>query len=977
MPNDPDSSAHDDRPQLIVGVGASAGGLEAFQRLLEQLPADAPLSVVFVLHLLPTHKSMLSELLAKSTGMRVSQAENGDRLAAGHVYIIPPDAYIEVHDGQLHLAPRRLESSSFLPIDRFFISLANDAGERSVGVVLSGMGSDGAIGLRQIKEAGGVTFCQPPEQAERDDMPRAAMATGDADFVLPPAEIARALVDLTRHPYLAPAAQVEEALHLRPNEEQFQRIFALMRTASGVDFSHYKRPTIERRLLRRMALHKIANAAEYLHMLEERPQEALQLYRDVLIHVTFFFREPESFAALTEKALPVLCDERRSGEALRIWIPGCSSGEEPYSVAMLLLEHLADKADEIPVQIFATDVSETAIEAARAGLYAEPAVRPIAPERLRRFFSQVDGKYRVSKKVREMCIFARHDLTRDPPFSRLDMVICRNVLIYLDQALQKRLFSAFHYALKPNGFLMLGAAESVGLQRDLFSVVDKKHRLYSKRPVYLEPLDLMFAEGRHGDRTVAPPAVKPVREHPLRKGVQQEVNQLLLAKYSPPGVLVNDRFEIIQFRGQTGFFLEPAPGEVNLNVLKMVRAGLLHDLQQALVEARESQTAARKEGLRVDFNGHGRDIDLEVTPIAMPDEPMHYLILFENAAHRASAAPPPPPVEAPPTGSSLAEVERDLDHTRRELETTRRYLQSAIQDLEITNEELQSANEEVLSSNEELQSTNEELDTAKEELQSTNEELNTLNAELHSRNDELSRLNSDLINLLSSVQLAVIMVDRELCIRRFTPAAEKLFNLIAGDVGRPMQHIKPNIVCPNLEQSIHAVIDNITPLEQEVHDLSDRWYSLRVRPYCSLDNRIEGAVIALVDIDAVKRREMQTEESRRRTMAIVQAVREALLVLDSNLRVLMVNEAFCRMFGMEMAAAIGQSVFDLSEGAWQEPRVRALLAATLSDGESQSEVPWEHDFPGVGRQKLVLGARRVAGLEDQPPLALLAIRRER
>ncbi|HWB14657.1 MAG TPA: CheR family methyltransferase [Pirellulales bacterium] len=835
---------------MIVGVGASAGGFEAFQRLIEHVPADSKLCVVFILHLLPTHKSMLTELLSKMTAMKVAQATDGMKLEAGHVYIIPPDVYLEMNDGRFKLAPRAGDGAAFLPIDRFFVSLAGEAGERAIGVILSGMGSDGAIGLRQIKEAGGVTFCQSPELSERDEMPRAAMATGDADFVLSPAQIGESLIDLARHPYVARTDHQEAPSELRPTEDQFQRIFSLLRTASGIDFSHYKRPTIERRLLRRMALQKITSAAEYIEMLEQHPQEANQLYRDILIHVTFFFREPASFGTLSEKVFPKLFEQRKNDDALRIWVPGCSSGEEPYSIAITLSEFLADKTEEVPVQIFATDVSDSAIEVARAGLYPEAVVRPVSPERLRRYFMQVDGKYRVSKKIREMCIFARHDLTRDPPFSRLDLVVCRNVLIYLDQALQKRLFTAFHYALKPTGFLMLGGAETVGLQSDLFTVVDKKHRLYAKRPGYLEPLDMGFTDGSQTSRPAAASA-KPAREHGLHRTVQQEVSQVLLSKYAPPGVLVNERLEIVQFRGQTGYFLEPSPGEVNLHVLKMIRPGLLHELQESLAEARKSNVAVRKEGLHVDVNGHGRDVNMEVTPVIIPDEPIHFLILFEDTTREQRGAAeqraPAPPPSAP--GSHDAETEQ----LRRELETTRKYLQSAIQDLEITNEELQSANEEVLSSNEELQSTNEELDTAKEELQSTNEELNTLNAELHSRNDELSRLNSDLINLLSSVELAVLMVDRGLCIRRFTPAAEKLFNLIASDVGRPMQHIKPNIVFPNLEQHIHEVIEKVIPLEEQVQDVDGSWYLLRVRPYCSLDNRIDGAVIAMLNIDAVKR----------------------------------------------------------------------------------------------------------------------------
>lgn len=851
--NNPDSADERATPLLIVGVGASAGGFEAFQRLIENVPADSSLCVVFILHLLPTHKSMLTELIGKTTAMKVVQAGEGMKLDTGRVYIIPPDVYLEVENGQFKVAPRGGEGAAFLPIDRFFVSLANDVGERAIGVVLSGMGRDGAIGLRHIKEAGGVTFCQSPELAERDEMPRAAMATGDADCVLSPPEIGRSLIDLARHPYVAQAARHEAPSELRPSEDQFQRIFTLLRTASGIDFTHYKRPTIERRLLRRMALQKITSASDYIQLLQQQPQEAIQLYRDILIHVTFFFREPASFITLSEKVFPKLIEERKNDEALRIWVPGCSSGEEPYSIAITLSEFLADKSDDVPVQIFATDVSDSAIEIARPGLYPEAVVRPVSPERLRRYFTQVDGKYRISKKIREMCIFARHDLTRDPPFSRLDLIVCRNVLIYLDQALQKRLFTAFHYALRPSGFLMLGSAETVGLQSELFSIVDKKHRLYNKRAAYLPPLDLAVTEGREPKKTSAA-APKPVPERGLHRTVQQEVNQLLLSKYAPPGVLVNGRLEIVQFRGQTGYFIEPAPGEANLHILKMIRPGLLHELQDALAEARRSQSTVRREGLHVDFDGHGRDVNLEVTPVSVPDESVHFLILFEDVTARDPGAAPPKPQPAPPARSSSNGSESKVDHLQRELETTRKYLQSAIQDLEITNEELQSANEEVLSSNEELQSTNEELDTAKEELQSTNEELNTLNAELHSRNDELSRLNSDLINLLSSVELAVIMVDRGLCIRRFTPAAEKLFNLIATDVGRPMKHIKPNIIYPNLEERIHEVIDKVAPLEEEIQDTDGVWYLLRVRPYCSLDNRIEGAVIALLNIDAVKKR---------------------------------------------------------------------------------------------------------------------------
>ncbi|HEX5446919.1 MAG TPA: CheR family methyltransferase, partial [Pirellulales bacterium] len=746
---------------LIVGVGGSAGGLEAFTQLLEALPADAGLSLVFVLHLLPTHKSMLSELLSKKTAMPVVQAVDGMALEADHIYTIPPDVYIELHGGKLRLSSRTVEGASFLPIDRLFVSLAEEAGPRVAGVVLSGTGADGAAGLRHIKQAGGIAMAQTPDSAQREEMPRAAAQTGGADLILPPHELAAALVQLARHSYLAAKNSPPAAIASPPTEDDLQRVFALLRTASGVDFSQYKRPTLERRRLRRMALHKLDQVSHYLELLQRQPHEVNLLYQDILIHVTSFFREPESFEVLVREVFPKLLEQRRANEALRIWTPGCSTGEEPYSVAIRLLEFLGDRAPVVPVQIFATDISEKAIESARAGLYADSVMGPVPPELLSRYFAAVDGKYQISKQVRDLCIFARHDLTRDPPFSRVDLIVCRNLLIYIDPSSQKRLLSMFHYALKPGGFLMLGSAETVGLQSELFSIVDKKHRVFAKRRDRAFAVEPIFGEGAFPS-PAARGAGRALREPAGRKTVQQEANQLLLSKYAPPGVLLNEQLHIVQFRGQTGQFIEPAPGDVNLHVLKMVRPGLLHALQSGMREVRKSQAPVRKERLSVSSDGQGRMVNLEIIPLIVAGEPTHYLVLFEDEPSDVGHRNPAEMLRAPPEETHRDE---ELEQLRRELAASREYLQTTIQDLEITNEELQSANEEVLSSNEELQSTNEELDTAKEELQSTNEELNTLNEELHSRNEELSRVNSDLFNLLGSVQLAVVMVDRGLRIR--------------------------------------------------------------------------------------------------------------------------------------------------------------------------------------------------------------------
>jgi two-component system CheB/CheR fusion protein len=606
-------------------------------------------------------------------------------------------------------------------------------------------------------------------------------------------------------------------------------------------------------------------------------------------------------------------------------------------------------------------------------MYSEAAVRPVSPERLRRYFTHVDGKFRVNKRVREACIFARHDVTRDPPFSRIDLVMCRNVLIYMDTFLQKRLLSAFHYALKPTGFLMLGSAETVGAQSDLFISEDKKHRLYSKRAAHIPPLELGPTDEYEAAARPPLPLVKPLRETVIHKTIQQEANQLVMSKYAPPGVLVNEKLDIVQFRGQTGFFLEPAPGDVSLNVLSMIRPGLLHALQQALSEARKAQAPVRKEALHVAFNSHGRDVNLEVIPILAPDEPVHFLILFEDitlekaAAGRKSsdsAAAPPATAE-----SSAGELEQ----LQRELETTRRYLQQTIQDLEVVNEELQSSNEEVLSTNEELQSTNEELDTAKEELQSTNEELNTLNAELHSRNEELNRLNIDLMNLLRSVQLAVIMVDRSLSIRRFTPAAEKLFNLIPTDIGRPLQHLKPNIECPQLDEWIHGVINSGMPLDREIQDVNGKWFALRIWPYSGPDERIEGAVIALVDVDAAKTRELRSGEDREALFEVLESVDQGLAVLDGRFNVQTANSAFCRMCNVAQNDATGNLLFELGGGEWYASELRASLERIWSQGGAFDG--FEVEFPAAdgGRKKFLLSARRVES-NSRPQRLLLTFK---
>ncbi|HEX4795658.1 MAG TPA: chemotaxis protein CheB [Humisphaera sp.] len=841
----------------IVGIGASAGGLEACSDLLRALSPQSAFAVVIVQHMAPEHDSFLPGLLAGVTSLPVVQVKDGLRINPGHVYVVPPNVQMEIIGGQLRLQPRPSDRTQHLPIDYFFRSLAEYAQSRAIGVVLSGTASDGSIGVREIKAAGGITFAQEPRTAKYDGMPRAAIATGAVDLVMAPTQIAMELERISRDPLTsplhAPRVPTDDSALL---DEHMARIFSMLRTASGVDFTHYKLPTIRRRLQRRMVLHKIESLDKYIKYLQTNPAEVQSLYQDILIHVTRFFRDPESFEVLARQVFPKILEARVGESPIRVWIPGCSTGEEAYSAAIALLEFLAEKAAGKSVQIFATDVSESAVEQARAGVYPESISADVSPERLRRYFTRTDGSYRIAKAVRDLCVFARQDLTRDPPFSKLDLILCRNVLIYLGPQLQKKLMNVFHYALKPTGFLMLGTAETTGASSDLFVATDKRHKIFTKNTVGARA-DMDFPHDR-SESHIGEPRRAVAIEHRSSGNIQNEANRVLLSRYSPPGVLVNSDLQIVQFRGQTGAFLEPAPGEASLDVLKMAREGLLYGLRSALMEARKTDLPVRKRGLNVRQNDGIARVDLEVIPVTSASEGRHFLVLFQQPG--TAPAEERPALKGAKKKSAVRgkrETRHDADRISRleqELAASREYLQSMIQDLEAANEELQSANEEILSSNEELQSTNEELDTAKEELQSTNEELNTVNEELQGRNEELSRVNSDLVNLLGSVQIAIVMVAGDLRIRRFTPMAERVLNLIPTDLGRPISDIKPNIDCPDLESLITDSIESMSIRERECRDRHGRRYLLRVRPYKNVENRIDGAVLALFDIAESPRR---------------------------------------------------------------------------------------------------------------------------
>ncbi|GMU21112.1 MAG: chemotaxis protein CheB [Phycisphaerae bacterium] len=951
----------------LVGIGASAGGLEAFTSLIENLPANTGLALVFVQHLSPTHESMLPQLLSEKSSLTVVQAADNTVIEPDHIYVIPPNTQMGFHDGRLRLTPRPEGRSRYTPIDYLFQSLAEHSGNAAIGVVLSGTSSDGAAGLRELKAVGGITFAQEPGTARYDAMPRAAIATGAVDRVLAPQEIASELVEISRHPYVRHMVVATPGQDIPVLDDKLPRIFALLRSATGVDFTHYKLATIRRRLQRRMALHKITSVDRYLRFLQENPPEILQLYQDILIHVTRFFREPDTFKALADIVFPEIIERAGGDNAIRIWVPGCSTGEDAYSVAMALLEYLGDDAHSVPVQVFATDVSETAVEQARVGAYAESIEADVSPERLRRFFTKVDGQYRISKLVRDLCVFARQDVTHDPPFSKLDLILCRNLLIYLGSHLQKKLMSIFHYALKSTGFLVLGAAETVGAGTELFRSADRKHRIYRRRATEAVPsfqFPLEYATRAPRERTTS-------RESREGASIVRDADRIVLERYAPPGVIVTRDLQIVHFRGQTALYLEPAPGDASLNLLKMTREGLLHGLRAAINDARRQEAPARREGLQVRTNGGRRQVAVEAIPLQGSGENQHLLILFHDAGAVAESA-----LSTPPAGSENGAGQTALDEAavrrlEQELAASREYLQSIIQDLEAANEELQSANEEILSSNEELQSTNEELDTAKEELQSTNEELNTLNEELQGRNEEMAQVNSDLTNLLASVQIAIVMVSSDLRIRRFTPMAERVLKLIPSDVGRPISHIKPNFELSDLDKLIAQVVDNVTVVEREVQDREGSRYLLRIRPYKGPDNRIDGAVLALFDVTATRRREAELQAARGYVKAVLGAVPEPLLVLDSARRVRMANRAFCDVFRYSPTDILDRQILEMGEGEWNTPELRAYMERAGGTVDQLDTEPMElRGRDGVPR-RMRISIRRIEGLLEGDTSMLL------
>ena len=896
------------RPRVcpIVGVGASAGGLEAFSQLLEHLPGDTGMAYVLVQHLDPQHASLLTELLGRKAHMPVTEVVDETAVVADHIYVIPPNTDLVIEAGCLRLTARSEPAGRHLPIDAFLLSLAEERGEQAIGVILSGAASDGSRGLAAIKSAGGVTFAQDPESAKYPGMPQSAIAAHVVDFVLSPQAIARELARIGRHPYVA-KPKATEPLGSLPGADAglLEAVFEILRGAFGVDFTDYKFPTIRRRVGRRMLLHTIDSLDEYVALLRRDADEVAALYHDILIMVTEFFRDPAAFAALRAEVLPSIVRARGPDSPIRIWVPGCATGEEAYSLAVSLLDVISAEKARRPLKVFATDINERDLVRARAGIYPETIASSLAPDLLRRYFVSVNGSYQVSKAVREMCVFARHDLTRDPPFSRLDLVSCRNVLIYLGPTLQKRVVPLLHYALRPDGYLVLGSSETVGSFTDLFTPVDRKHKVYVKR-VSSSPIAPGVAypapAAAEADAGLAPRPSQPARlTRADSVGLQDLADTTILGCFAPASVVVDAALDVLQFRGDTESFLQHPPGQASLNLLQMARGGLAVELRGAVAEARRTAGPVTRERVPHTVDEGAVLVDVHVVPISPAAGQEYYLVVFERGLAGAQDGGG---ADGPATSDHAARL-------RAELLDTRRHLENVIEDQEAGNEELRAANEEIQSSNEELQSINEELETAKEELQSTNEELITVNEELQGRNTELGLVNDDLSNLLDSVNVPLIMIGRDLRIRRFTPGTDRVLNIIPSDVGRPITDLQLRIDVPDLQAMLREVIETVSATAREVRDEDGRWYAMHVRPYKTADNRIDGAVVTLFDIDEIKQNLAHVTEAGRLSEALnaMNAAISSTLDADEIMRRVVVDS--CRALGAESSAIV------LNEGgAW-------------------------------------------------------------
>ncbi len=953
---------------FIVGLGASAGGLEALEKFFSHLPADTGMAFVVVTHLHPGHVSLLPELLGKCTRMRVVPAADGVVVEPNTVYMSLPDGYLAVLHGTLHLMEPDEAGLLRLPIDYFFRSLADDQKDKAIGIILSGTGTDGTLGLKAIKGAAGMTMAQEPDSAKYSGMPASAIGTGLVDYILPVERLPQQLASYAHGPYLS--ATEHELGGDEGLSEPLQKILVLLRARTGHDFSVYKSNTIRRRIERRINVHQLKGPLQYQRLLSENPHELDLLFQELLIGVTNFFRDPDAFAALAKTVVPGLLAARPENTPVRMWVAGCSTGEEAYSLAMLLQEGMDKLKKTIPVQIFATELDHEAIDVARTGLYPEGIERDVQPKRLARFFIKEDGGYRIKKETRELVIFAPQNVLKDPPFTKLDLVACRNLLIYVKPAAQERLLSLFHYALKPGGFLFLGSSESLTGLSDHFEVMNKKWKIFARKDTTLRQAlpDSFAPPTAKGETSAAGPG--DVADRTRKQLLSTMIEKTLLTRYAPASVIVNDRGDILYIHGRTGDYLEPATGQPRLNILEMAREGLRLELPSALRRAATHKGEVVHEGVRVKTNGSYSSVRLTAVKLTEP-ESVRGLLLVTFATEpvvKISA-----PVKKAARSARVSSPPGRVPELERELQYTRETLQSTVEELQTSNEELKSTNEELQSTNEELQSANEELETSKEEMQSLNEELQTVNAQLQGKLEDLAQASDDMQNLLNSTAIATIFLDGKLHIKRFTAEATKLVKLIPSDVGRPIGDLASNLQYDQLQADAAEVLRKLNSKEKEVQTRDGEWRQVRISPYRTTENVIEGLVVTFVDINRLKLAEQAAQQARVFAESIVATVRKPLLVLDEKLCVVSANRAFCDAFKTSAREVERRLIYELGNGQWNLPALRKLLEEVLPRNQTFEGFKVTHTFPGVGRKTLLLNARRLKQAAGASEMILLAV----
>lgn len=949
---------------LTVSIGASAGGLEAFEHFFAHMPPDSGLAFVLVSHLDPSHVSMLTEILQRVTSMSVVEVQDGMKVEPNSVYVIPPNRDMIISQGVLELSMPVMPRGQRMPIDLFLRSLAKDQGEKSIGIILSGTGTDGTLGLRDIHSMGGISFVQDPSTAKYGGMPTSAIQAGCFTHILPVEKMPETLLKILH------LQAVHHATPITPNETiGMSQILMLLRSSTGHDFSRYKKSTIGRRIERRMLQHNIKQTEVYLRYLKEFPAEVQCLFKELLINVTSFFRDPEAFIVLARDILPQLLEDKPEDHVFRVWVPGCSTGEEVYSIAILLQEFMDRTHQTFKVQIYGTDLDDSAIAKARTGVYLPNISPDLSPERLRRFFVKENGFYRVKKEIRDMVVFAIQNVIKDPPFTKLDMLSCRNLMIYLEPELQSRLVLSFHYSLKPGGILFLSPSESLGSHPNLFTILNRKWKIYrsihstdSAHAVMASRLSWALVSG----------GKQPEEEMKKAKGTNfsELTRRMLLYSYAPASVVTDLKGEILFVYGDTGKYLGLAVGQPTFNAIDMAREGLQVELRNAIHTAAKLNEPTLNRELSIKTNDSFQPIYLSVRPLTDPESSQVLLLItFQDILHQMIDK-----TVQGKRGTGRTEKRR-IEELERSLLLAKENLQITIEEQQASNEELKSINEELQSTNEELQSTNEELETSKEELQSINEELVTVNAELQEKIEQLDNMQNDMKNLLDNINVGTIFLDQDMHIRRFSKEAGRIYRLIDSDVGRPLADIKSDLldVSDDLLGDARTVLVSLVPSEREVQTIGNLWFLVRIQPYRTLDNVIQGVVMSFTDITQRIKADLSQDE-KELAEDIVNTVREPLVVLDSELKIFSASRSFYRTFRLEAEETIGQSIYGLgNQEQWKVPALKELLETILPYNQSIEGYAMEYDFPVIGRRKILLNARRLISRKAETQLILLAM----